>query len=165
MGLNQPLLKLIIESHREYHFQGPALSLGCQDVYATYEELEGYFHQTNTPFKIIQSKELKYTTSERLIKLMNRPDYMHEETFFRMLGIEHQSLDISSRDDATIVHDLNREIPTDMRGKFNLVLDSGTIEHIFDVATVMRKIVNMINLNGIISVSYTHLTLPTSDLV
>jgi len=151
MGLSQPLLKLILAAHNEYHFQGPALSLGCQDIYATYEELETYFRQVNTPFKPIPSKELKYTTSERLIKLIRRPDYVHEEVFFRMLGIDdQQSLDTSNRDGATIIHDLNKEIPADMRERFALVLDAGTIEHIFDVATVLRNIVNMISLNGIV---------------
>lgn len=149
MGMIPSLLKLTIKLHNKRHFQGPALSLGCQDIYATYEELEAYFRQMGTPFKPVPNNELKYTTSEHFIKHLKQPDYVHEDVFFQMLGIDnHQSLDVSDRDGATIIHNLNAAVPADLQERFAFVLDSGTIEHIFDVAAVLKNIVHMTRLGG-----------------
>ena len=43
------------------------------------------------------------------------------------------SIDKSEYEGATIIFDINNEIPADLKGKYDTVIDSGTLEHIFNI--------------------------------
>jgi hypothetical protein len=72
--------------------------------------------------------------------------------FFRALGFEQiDSLDISSYEGANIVGDLNdpnliQKIPE----RYDLIYDSGTIEHIFDAPTALRTISRAVEVGGVV---------------
>lgn len=71
-------------------------------------------------------------------KLTDSTDYA--EPFFQALGItEVTSLDYSDYEGADIVHDLNEPIPEALHGRYDIVLDGGTLEHVFDVKTAMNN--------------------------
>ena len=43
------------------------------------------------------------------------------------------SIDKSEYEGATIIFDMNNDIPTELKGKYDTVIDSGTLEHIFNI--------------------------------
>ncbi len=45
-----------------------------------------------------------------------------------------ESVDNSAYEDATHVHNFNKPIPDDMKDRYDTVIDSGTLEHVFDIA-------------------------------
>ena len=49
---------------------------------------------------------------------------------------------------ATIIHDLNRPIPDDLRGRFGLVYDGGTLEHIFHISQALKNCMEMVRVGG-----------------
>ena len=59
-----------------------------------------------------------------------------------------ESLDISSDDGATHVHDLNDPLPDHLRGQFDLVYDGGTIEHCFDPVTALDNCALALRVGG-----------------
>jgi hypothetical protein len=69
------------------------------------------------------------------------PDSLrYAEPVLLALGAESvDSMDFSDYEGATIVHDLNNPIPEGLRGRFDLVIDGGTIEHCFDLRTVLSN--------------------------
>jgi SAM-dependent methyltransferase len=94
------------------------------------------------------------------IELASRPDMAalglsdwnvtnHVE-FFRRLGFEEvDALDISGYEGATIIGDLNDPALADSIGRsYDLIYDSGTIEHIFDAPTALRSIARMLKVGG-----------------
>lgn len=74
----------------------------------------------------------------------------HTEKLFRMLGANKvDSIDYSPYENATIIHDLNEPVSENLHNKFDYILDCGTIEHIFDVKTVINNIKNMLKVGGV----------------
>lgn len=66
------------------------------------------------------------------------------------LGFEQvSSLDCSIYEGASVCFDLNSaELPADLRSRYDVVIDHGTIEHIFNVPNVMRNIYSLLKTGG-----------------
>ena len=71
------------------------------------------------------------------------------EGFLELLGATNiDSIDVSPYEGATIVHDMNRPIPSALRERFTLVHDGGTIEHVFDIAQALKNCMEMVRVGG-----------------
>jgi hypothetical protein len=76
-------------------------------------------------------------------------DASFAEPFFRGLGASAvESLDASGFEGASVIADLNRPLPRDLRRRFSVVFDGGTLEHVFDVATAFRSCLDLVELDG-----------------
>ncbi len=68
---------------------------------------------------------------------------------FRSLGFSRvEALDASDYQGADIVHDLNAPLPTGLTDMADLVIDPGTLEHVFDYAQAMRSVIQMLKVGG-----------------
>ncbi|MEP2531114.1 class I SAM-dependent methyltransferase [Shimia sp.] len=82
---------------------------------------------------------------------LKNPDDLYSETFFRKIGFDQvDSMDVSEFEDATIVQDLAGELPDDLMGRFDVVYDGGTCEHVFDLPTAYRNIHRMLKPGGVL---------------
>lgn len=71
------------------------------------------------------------------------------EAFFTLMGArEVSSLDYSSYQDATIIHDMNLPAPDHLRGRFSVVYDGGTIEHVFNCPQALKNCMEMVRVGG-----------------
>lgn len=71
------------------------------------------------------------------------------EPLLQLLGAEHIcSVDASPYESASIVHDMNLPIPDNLRGAFSVVIDAGTLEHIFDFRTAIKNCMEMVQEGG-----------------
>jgi hypothetical protein len=67
----------------------------------------------------------------------------------RHLGAQSvDSIDVSDYESCTILHDLNQELPADLEGRFSMLLDVGTLEHVFDFPTAIRSCMRMVEVGG-----------------
>lgn len=60
------------------------------------------------------------------------------------------SLDISGYQGATIIHDLQHPISNELYGKYDLVVDGGTLEHIFNFPVAMSNALRLARVGGIV---------------
>jgi len=71
------------------------------------------------------------------------------EEFFAVLGASRiESLDVSHYENATILHDMNRPIPEELRERFSVVHDGGSIEHVFNVPQAFKNCMEMVRVGG-----------------
>lgn len=71
------------------------------------------------------------------------------EGFFKSLGNKIlDSVDFSDFENANIIHDLNDEIDFNYHNKYDLVVDGGSLEHIFDFKTAISNCMNMVKEGG-----------------
>jgi hypothetical protein len=71
------------------------------------------------------------------------------DPFFKLLGAsEVEALDTSGYEGASIVHDLNEPIPGELHERFDVVVDSGTLEHIFNVPVALKSYMDMVRVGG-----------------
>ena len=73
----------------------------------------------------------------------------YAEPLFQHLGaLSMDSFDASSYEGATIVHDLNTEIPKEWHGRYTVVFDGGTLEHVFDFPRAISNAMQLTALGG-----------------
>jgi hypothetical protein len=67
----------------------------------------------------------------------------------RYLGASHvDSIDASEYEDATVVYDLNVPIPPELEEQYSVVVDGGTLEHVFDFPLAIRNTMRMVRVGG-----------------
>ncbi|HZL37728.1 MAG TPA: hypothetical protein VFC78_20595 [Tepidisphaeraceae bacterium] len=73
----------------------------------------------------------------------------YAEPIFRQLGAKVvDSMDATNYEQATVVADLNHPIPDELHGKYDLVYDGGTIEHVFNVPQALKNIMSLAKVGG-----------------
>jgi hypothetical protein len=130
----QSILMLLGE-HKERPFEGPVLTLGRQTVYINYSELLNLFAQAGVEPVPLPGQSLPDRAAGARI--------WGDRIFFDHLGLESMALDVSDYEDAEIVHDLNVPIGDELRGRFGLVIDGGTLEHVFDIRTAFANVAEL----------------------
>ena len=146
MGFVPTFCRELISLHKRVGLKGPLLTLGNQDIWADYDQLKLFFDELDCPYS--EATVIPHT-SRLLSQYLEAKNYVHARTFFEMFDIsEYCDIDKFEIDSPQVLHDLNMPVPLELREKFNLIIDSGTIEHIFDVRQVMENIVAMCRMSG-----------------
>lgn len=146
MGLLPSSIRMFIHLHKHYHFKGPVLTLGVQDIWATYPDLKLYCKDTPViQPEILPHNSKMFKQDPILIELSK--NFVHAKTFFEMLNICGY-FDMDKFDAPHYLHDLNSPVSKELHDSFSLILDGGTVEHIFDMRQIMENITNMLKLNG-----------------
>jgi SAM-dependent methyltransferase len=71
------------------------------------------------------------------------------DEFLHFLGADELvSVDYSDFEGATFLHDLNEPFPEAMRGRFDLVLDGGTLEHVFNYPAALKHSLELLQAGG-----------------
>jgi SAM-dependent methyltransferase len=71
------------------------------------------------------------------------------DPYLRALGArELHALDASAYEGADILHDLAEPVPSELEERFDLVVDCGSLEHVFDVPTALRSYMRMVRVGG-----------------
>jgi hypothetical protein len=80
--------------------------------------------------------------------LLSQGDWYCEPILERLGAKSVDSLDMSDYEGATILHDLNDPLPKEYRKSFSTVIDSGTLEHIFDFPTAIESCLDAVEIGG-----------------
>lgn len=90
-----------------------------------------------------------YPSSEdQVLQLLNE-DGRFAEPFLRILGAQEiNSFDASSYEGATYIHDMNKPIPDYHKNKYSVVIDGGSLEHIFNFPIAVKNCMEMIEVGG-----------------
>ena len=75
----------------------------------------------------------------------------YSEKFWNVLAgreIYVDSFDISSYENATVLHDMNKPISAEYMGKYGAVFDGGTLEHLFNYPQALHNAMNMVRPGG-----------------
>ncbi|ULQ57422.1 class I SAM-dependent methyltransferase [Flavihumibacter rivuli] len=71
------------------------------------------------------------------------------EPFLSFIGATTtESLDASSYENATYVHDMNAPIPKEWEGQFDTVIDAGTLEHVFNFPQAISNAMKLLKPGG-----------------
>ena len=59
-------------------------------------------------------------------------------------------LDVNNYENANIIHNLNNVIPSDLIEKYDVIIDGGSLEHVFDIKTALNNLKKMCKIGGTI---------------
>jgi len=133
LGIGRAAIALLLEEAAARPFSGKVVSFGRQTIQATPVEIKAQFDR----FGIVP----------RQVMAVRYPD---DNTLFRMMGFTSvESLDNNDFEDATHIVDLNRDgLPRELIGKFDLMLDCGTIEHVFHIPNALKNALSLVKEGG-----------------
>ena len=74
----------------------------------------------------------------------------YSETFLSKIGFpQMDSMDYSAFEGCNHVHDLNTPPPDALRGAFDVIIDGGTIEHVFNTPQALDTVFHMLRPGGV----------------
>jgi hypothetical protein len=100
-----------------------------------------------TPVKLDDTFDIYTNIPNWKLNPINK-NYISDVTFFSLLGVKLYTMDISDYQDCDIVHDLNTKIQSDLKERFDVVIDGGTMEHLFDTKQCLENICEMTKTYG-----------------
>lgn len=72
-----------------------------------------------------------------------------DQAFFLALGVDSLvSIDAVDIDRPTVIGDLSRPLPAELHGAFDVVLDSGTMEHVANFTACLENACNLVRVGG-----------------
>jgi hypothetical protein len=84
-----------------------------------------------------------------IISTWFRSDPPYAEPLLELLGATMlHAIDYSPYEGAQILHDMNTDVPEHLVGQYSLVLDGGSLEHVFNFPTAVRNCMTMTQLGG-----------------
>lgn len=129
MAIERNCATLMLKARREGVTFGRSLMLGHQGLRLSRTEYDRFLHlagaQAETPM----------------------PAYA--DGLFRALGATQVDvMDFSDYEGANLLHDLNQPIPDVHRAGFDVVVDGGTLEHVFNFPVAIRNCMEMVRPGG-----------------
>ena len=120
MGLNIHALRLMLHAKEQGADFERVVTIGRLDVLVTPGQLEEEFAAFRDPLKPGEA-----------MQLIQAEDRFCEPIIKRIGARTVDALDASDYEGANILHDLNRPLPDEHKKKYSLLLDGGTLEHVF----------------------------------
>ncbi len=149
MGLPIPEIKFLFKIFKKYNIKGKALTFGNQDVYLDKSKLANLINLYKFGNNNFNKKLL--TSSKELKQYKHSENFIHASVLFETLNIKTENyfdIDKFEFDNPRIIHDLQLEVPQKYHNHFDFILDAGTLEHIFDVKSVLKNIMLLTKING-----------------
>lgn len=134
MGLDINAVQFLIAARQEGVEFGDVLTLGRQD-------LNVY------PAKMREALGKHGYSTEAFAP--GARDTGFAEPVFRALGAKNvYALDASNFEGAQFVHDLNQPLPPELKERFDIVYDGGTLEHVFNYPLALKNCMEMLRPGG-----------------
>ena len=148
MGMLKPHLHLLAMEHQRHPIRGRVLTLGQQSIYATLPEAR----------KILQARGVPMAALPEGFDITNKiPAWKgtmwerntNAQAVLTLMGAKEVVVtDVSDYEGAELLLNLNEPVPDEHAGQFDVILDIGTLEHLFDVATALANLVKMLKTGG-----------------
>jgi hypothetical protein len=137
MGVNPHAASFLVAAAASGTRFESTLTIGRQRLFVDPQTLRRACERAGRPLALGDSRRL----------VAQRDGYV--EPFLEWLGAERvDSLDASPYEGATIVHDLNQDVPAELEQRYSAVIDSGSLEHIFDFPTAIANCMRMTRVGG-----------------
>ncbi|MGH8246422.1 MAG: hypothetical protein ACREUU_08315 [Gammaproteobacteria bacterium] len=134
MGLDINAVQFLIAARKRGVEFGEVLTLGRQDLNVFPAKMRKVLRASGLPDELFRPEA---------------PDTRFAEPIFKTLGAKQvYSMDFSAYEGASFVHDLNKPIGPDLRERFDLVYDGGTLEHVFQFPTALQNTMEMVRVGG-----------------
>jgi len=136
MGFDLQILRYVLDAKRSGADFSRAATLGRQNLHVERSTFAREANRFGMPELAARSEEVFAS-------------YPYVDNLMRLLGADiPASIDASAYEGATHIFDMNLQAPEALRGAFTLVIDGGTLEHVFDFPRAVRNVAAMTSVGG-----------------
>jgi hypothetical protein len=90
-----------------------------------------------------------FSFDDALIERIFTENHRYADAFFRSLGAKDvHSFDASDYEGATHIHDLNQNIPEQFKQQYSVIVDGGSLEHVFNFPVAIKNCMEMVQVGG-----------------
>jgi hypothetical protein len=137
MGLNVNSVKLLLLAHARGIPFDNILMIGRQS-----------FSLTAGDIRALMRLPIADDTKRNLTHLRLGAD-VYSEAFFELCGARRvDSIDKTAYEGATVLHDLNLPVPDALFASYDVIVDGGSIEHVFNVPVAFKNYMQMLKVGG-----------------
>lgn len=149
MGIVRTSARLMLDESKRRPFEGAVLELARMAIYFRHDELATWARAHDValdPSEPDSGEPDRGVPDSGSRALSHDPRLaaqgcLSDTRFFQLLGFDEVvSLDVSGYEGVDLVHDMNQPIPADLRERFDVVFEGGTIQHIYDQRQIFRNI-------------------------
>lgn len=134
MGLDINAVQFLLAARKRGVNFGDVLMIGRQDLNVYPAKMRSVLAKAGLPNELFAP---------------GAPDSGYAEPAFKSLGARNVwSLDASGFEGAEFVHDLNQPVGDDLKARFDLVYDGGTLEHVFNFPVALQNCMEMVREGG-----------------
>lgn len=137
MGIENSTLQFLLSSRKTGVSFVRTITLGRQDLLLKPDSLKN----------LLQTYGYCSTVDE-VEHILNDADHYADPLLQRMGAQVVDSMDYSSFENATVVHDMNQPISEELKQKYSLVFDGGTLEHVFNFPQAIKNCMEMVEIGG-----------------
>ena len=140
MAITSGAIKVLITEAKRKPFSGSLLTLGRQSVFVS----QSAFH------KIAEDLAFPLSSIPQSDKRPLNDSGIGDDVLFRSLGFDQVvTTDNDDFESADVIFDLNSSgPPPELLNRFDVILDCGTLEHIFDLPNALNNICRMLKTGG-----------------
>jgi hypothetical protein len=145
MAIEREMTRLLLSEAAKRPLHGSILQLGRQKILFNESQVRKWAAQARVGLKTESTPmESSAANLERDLKRQ-----LDDQEFFRLIGFDEvSSCDASDYENPTFLFDLNKPVDESFHNRFDVILDGGTMEHIFSVPTVLANICSMLKVGG-----------------
>lgn len=137
MGLDSNACRLLLHARKQGADFTRTLTLGRLNLSLSRKMMEKVLVESGTYRDEAQIERI-YTASQGF-----------SESFLKELGaVDADSMDATTYEGATHVHDLNAELPAELHGRYDAVIDGGTLEHVFNFPVALKSAMQAVKPGG-----------------
>jgi hypothetical protein len=133
---------MLLDMHKQEPFTGTFLTIGRQTVPFTLSAAWNFLKDVG----IEATQDIAVESDDTVA---SKPGWINDRTFFKMFcSAKIESLDVSSYERASIIHNMNEPIPRKLRGIADFIFEGSSIDNIFNPAQAMMNIDLMLKPGG-----------------
>src|SRR5262245_39237303 len=133
MGLFTGDFRFLVSAKRMGLHGGSACTLGRQPLFFSERTMDQIAREYGQDLSSLPRGQAIYLTDDTL----------------RALGFERVDvLDISDYEGANVLQDLNLPVPRDLHERYDLIVDGGTLEHVFNFPLAIENVMRMAKVGG-----------------
>jgi SAM-dependent methyltransferase len=137
MGFDCATIQILLTAREAGVSFDRVLTIGRQWLCSTREEMRAVMTRHGINLNAMQATEI----------FTEQKGYC--EPLLKLLGARRiDSIDASNYEGASILHDMNRPLPDTYRDQFSVVIDGGSLEHVFDFPRALKNCMEAVALGG-----------------
>jgi SAM-dependent methyltransferase len=142
--ISEQVLELLLGETKRERFKGKLLTLGKQSSRISAE----YLNKRAVTYGVSLASDSDFPPT--IATSGGGDDCLDDVSILKALGASSvTSLDFSDYEGADVIYDLNRrELPEHFKHAFDIIIDIGVIEHVFDIAAAFENIHNILAVGG-----------------
>jgi SAM-dependent methyltransferase len=139
MGIQKSALQALCYAHKNRVDFTNTLTIGRQSCYLTKKDAVDVLRNYDPIHGLEKVKKVGWEDG--------KPEFA--DRFFECFGAKQvDSMDYSDYEKATIIHDLNRPVEENLKNKYTLVYDGGSLEHVFNFPVAVKNCMDMVKVGG-----------------